>query len=341
MTLVVAGIDEAGYGPMLGPLCVAMAAFRIEGWSPEDGAPDLWKRLKTGVCRKPTDKRRRVAIDDSKKLKLPNDGPARGGRHPLTHLERGVLAFLGAMEGATDLPSDDESLLRALSTCAPAAPWYEGPSVSMPTGLTGPEARIASNLVRAAMGRERVGVAAVRCSVVGEAAFNEMVRAEGTKGATTGRALVGHLRWAWENLAGLPDVCDVPGGARIVCDRQGGRTQYAELIAAGSPGGRVEVLEESARASRYVVRGAAEGGRREMTVLFMPEAEKAHLPVALASMTAKLCRELCMARFNRYWSMRLPELKPTAGYYGDARRWLDDAAAVLSPKERAALVRLA
>jgi hypothetical protein len=74
---------------------------------------------------------------------------------------------------------------------------------------------------------------------------------------------------------------------------------------------------------------------------FRPEAEDAHLPVALASMTAKLVRELAMARFNRYWCLRMPELKPTAGYTLDARRWLEEANGVVREEEREVMVRMA
>ena len=81
-----------------------------------------------------------------------------------------------------------------------------------------------------------------------------------------------------------------------------------------------------------------------MTVTFMPEAESAHLPVALASMIAKLIRELAMARFNRYWCDRARaaaslELKPTAGYRQDAARWLHDARDILTPEDRRAMIR--
>lgn len=99
-------------------------------------------------------------------------------------------------------------------------------------------------------------------------------------------------------------------------------------------GFEIETLEETERCSRYRV------GER-VTVLFMPEAEEAHLPVALASMTAKLVRELAMMRFNRYWCARMPELKPTAGYVQDARRWLGDLEGVLCDDDRETLVRMA
>jgi hypothetical protein len=48
-----------------------------------------------------------------------------------------------------------------------------------------------------------------------------------------------------------------------------------------------------------------------------------------------------MARFNRYWTQRMPELKPTAGYVQDARRWLDDARALITKEERELMVRKA
>jgi hypothetical protein len=50
------------------------------------------------------------------------------------------------------------------------------------------------------------------------------------------------------------------------------------------------------------------------------------LPVALGSMLSKYLRELHMILFNRYWCERRPDLKPTAGYSVDARRFLEDIA---------------
>jgi ribonuclease HII len=84
-----------------------------------------------------------------------------------------------------------------------------------------------------------------------------------------------------------------------------------------------------------------ESDHHRAIVQFMPCAESEHAPVALASMAAKLTRELLMARFNRHWGRRVPDLKPTAGYSADARRWLVEMRDVLHPAEREALIRLA
>src|SRR5262249_33175442 len=89
--LILAGIDEAGYGPLLGPLGVGMTACRIEDCSVADLAAGLGDALKSAVCKNAADRRGRIAVDDSKKLKGPND---RTTRHAVAELERAVLGFL-------------------------------------------------------------------------------------------------------------------------------------------------------------------------------------------------------------------------------------------------------
>src|SRR5437868_1465827 len=39
MALLIAGIDEAGYGPRLGPLCVGMTLLRVREWGEGEPAP--------------------------------------------------------------------------------------------------------------------------------------------------------------------------------------------------------------------------------------------------------------------------------------------------------------
>ncbi|MCC7387407.1 MAG: hypothetical protein IT431_01420 [Phycisphaerales bacterium] len=419
MALIYCGIDEAGYGPMLGPLCVGFSAFRVEGWDPEGGAPDLWTLLDKAVCRKGRDSRGRIAVADSKKLKLSNQSKT---RHPLTHLERGVLAFAGLVgEGDSDgvprlcepcdpssdhehgrhgrgtQPSSeldsDEALFQAIGVHLDPHPWYAGDPTALPLAGSPGQIAIARNKLALACAGAGVEPLALACIAVGETEFNEMIRTGGSKGHSTGLCFVRYLRRIVERWGGTGDE------VRLVCDRHGGRTSYTGMIEAGvrGLGCVVETLEESDRCSRYAIQtthatsggravkpaapsvaapqsagvsgpmGVTSGGESEegspppsplppgagggagedapragrIHIQFRPEAEEAHLPVALASMTAKLVRELAMARFNRYWCGRVAELMPTAGYVQDARRWLEDVEGVLCDDEREAMVRLA
>ena len=345
MSLVIVGMDEAGYGPMLGPLTVGMGAIRVGGWTPGEAATDLWKVLGGGVCRKGGDKRGRIAVEDSKKLKLANDS----AKHPLLHLEAGVLAMLRCMDRR---PATDAELLNMLGVRRERHEWYGGEAVALPLANDAAQLGIRANGVALALAESGCELLDVRVAAVGEGAFNETVRQAGTKAAATAIGLASHLTQVWEAWSRTGDGA-AEGGPRVVCDRQGGRTDYAgfihEIVSSipRAAGVRVHVLEQTDARSRYRVEGVGgDGAAREMTLIFQPEAEGACMMVALASMAAKLVRELMMARFNRYWSARaaergIAELKPTAGYVQDARRWLRDAAPLLSSEARRTMVRIA
>ena len=320
--LVLAGIDEAGYGPLLGPLCVASAAFRVHSWSPGEPAPDLWKLLSPAVAPEPGDKRDRIPVADSKRLKLSNSLKR---KHPLTHLERGVLAFLGASGVGVD---SDAALFGHLGVEPEPHAWYAGER-ALPLARTSEQLAIDAAQLTRAMEKAGVELLELRCAFVGESAFNETVRRTNSKAETTAQAVGAHLRRIAERYGGDAEA------TRVVCDRLGGRTDYARVLARELNDDGVRALEVGARASRYELPGAG------VRVTFMPEAETWHLPVALASMVAKLVRELSMARFNAYWGARMPELKPTAGYRQDAHRWLQEAEGGVTPDERRAMVRLA
>lgn len=344
MGLIIIGIDEAGYGPMLGPLCVGMAACRVAHWHPGDAAPDLWTLLKTNVCRSLKEWRAAkglpIPIADSKTLKLANE-QRDDRRTPTMHLERGVLCFLRQC-GLRELPANDEELVRHLGTSWPesgvAAEWFGGASRHLPEGWTHGQLAIAASGLELALERAGVECLSLQCRMIEVSRFNAIVRDSGSKGNTTLESIGEYGRWAWETHAAGTDAVS------MVCDRLGGRERYASTIAEmlGVNIGSVGVIEETPDRSRYLVH---EGGRK-LHLTFAVEGEKQHLPIALASMTAKWVRELAMARFNRYWKHRAEhelevELKPTAGYTTDARRWLKDAASMLTPADRAELIRIA
>lgn len=323
-TLHYAGIDEAGYGPMLGPLCVAASSFLVSGWASGSKAPDLWELLAHAVTRSPRAAANRIPIDDSKKLKLANSSVS---CHPLTHLERGVLTMYP--QGKTCSEAD---LLAGLGADLDDAIWYAEPLRGWPVAHIPATLAIDRNMLHAAMQEAGVKPVSMRCMVRCERDFNRGCQESGSKAAVVG-GCVSELIAELLNL----EAASMAQTVRIVCDRQSGRTDYGAMVAAGACGRQVEVIAENSSGSAYRVVDP----NRDIIVHFRVEAEQAHLPVALASMTAKYVRELAMARLNRYWCDRLPGLAPTAGYTTDARRWLAELGAAATSDERRRLIRQA
>ena len=329
--LLIAGIDEAGYGPTLGPLCVAMCAVRVASWERGVPPPDCWELLKASVARSVKEAKvgGRIAIADSKELKLSNDG----ARHPLTHLERGVMSWLCA---AGQRPRTDAELHTLLGAALDPHACYGGEALALPVAQSADMLGIAANQLAGAMMAAGVRPAALACRVVGEQEFNGVVKDEGSKAQATILGLREHLT----RLVRREAASAWAEGASVwvVCDRLGGRTSYAAVLAAILPEFEVSIVEQTEARSIYVLK---DGRGREMGVTFKVEGEKSQLPVALASITAKYVRELAMARFNRHWRGLDASLKPTAGYAQDARRWLADAKTLLTREDRQALIRRA
>ncbi len=298
------GIDEAGYGPLLGPLCVGMCAFRVPASLFTPLAPNLWNTLAGGVCRKGKDRRRRIAVDDSKNLKLQ-------GEEPLRLLERGIFAALGASEQGI-VPADDAAYFRAIGATLPHeddAPWYRD-VLPLPCNIELGDARIATHLLRRALLKANCAITALRVTALDANPFNQLYERLGNKGALN-MSLV---------MAQLASARELANGVRVVAaiDRQGGRAEYAQSLQTQFPADSVQTIREDDELSTYRV----EGGAGKLDVAFATRSEERHLPTALASMAAKYTRELAMRRLNAWFLARQPGLEPTAGYVQDGLRFL-------------------
>jgi len=315
---VYAGIDEAGYGPLLGPLVVGRSVLIIPKLDADAPTPDLWLRLGKAVCKRISDRAGRIAINDSKKLTTKAAG--------VKHLELGCLAFARLQEAADhDSPQTLEGWLsligetRHQGSDLPA--WYLDheayPWQPLPSAQTPGEVAVAAGMLRNCA--ERIGVESggLGAAVVYEDTFNRMVAATRSKAAVSFTFVAQHLLHVWERYSQHRPT--------VIVDRQGGRTRYRDLLAQNFPETRVDVVEESATSSAYLMTDSADPGR-SMRITFMVDAEQSHMPVALASMVSKYTRELLMARLNHYFTRRIPELKPTAGYAKDGKRFLEELA---------------
>lgn len=305
--LVYAGIDEAGYGPMFGPLVVARSVLICDRVGCDDDWPPLWRVLKAVVCRKVADKKKRIAVNDSKALYTPAAG--------LAHLERGVLAFAHA---AGLEPANVDRLLHGVgydpASRQPDQLWYaaEDGGPALPVAIDHGRLAISRAQLRRALGRSAIRVAPPSAAVIFEDRFNHMVHATRSKARCSWTFVAGHLQAIWEQFG--------THQPRVVIDRQGGRTRYLELLGLLFDGADIRVLSETPLLSEYHIARAD----RSMRVVCQIDSEQHHMPVALASMTAKYLREVLMMRFNAFWQTHKADLKPTAGYYGDGKRFLDD-----------------
>jgi ribonuclease HII len=295
----IVGVDEAGYGPNLGPFVMTAAACRV----PEGLVDaDLWRVLHPVVRRAADGDDGRLLIDDSKAVY----STARG----LAALEQGVLTAIrpnaDSLEPFLSLLCADDVLTELRSET-----WYTG-RAPVPLHVGEHERNGMEDRFGRACGATGVGDWWVRSVVVCPRCFNALLDVHETKGAVLGHAFAALLR-----------ICrDLPAAdemLRFHVDKHGGRNAYSALIHHALPDGIVIPETEGMAASAYRVRGLG----REVRLTFRPRADADNFCVALASMTSKYIRERLMEEFNAFWQERMPGLKSTAGYPGDAQRFYD------------------
>jgi hypothetical protein len=285
---------------------VGCCAFDLGPIDDQQPIPCLWKRLSRLVSKNRLASGRKLHVNDSKLVYSSSTG--------LKELERSILAVLGAF---SEMPEDLAGLLRRTAGHVleelPNYPWYGTAGIeSFPIEQPALPIQLFANALRMEMQRSQTRCVYLSARIVLERRLNHLIRATRNKATVLFSTTAIHLDHLLKTHG--------HGPMTIFCDRQGGREHYGALLRLMFDEWSLEVLREQDGHSDYRLKN----GTNSVRIIFREKAETHCMAVALASMLSKYLREALMRRFNSFWARHLPEVAPTAGYYGDGARFLRD-----------------
>lgn len=264
---------------------------------------DPWHLLRGRVSRHRQAKGR-IRVADSKKVNT--------GLHGVRNLEEAVLTFWAAHRGR--LPETLRGWLEDLGADVAAlrrCPWYEILDLPLPLHADRGWLELHAELLARSMAQAGMQVLQMAIRPVDVEEWNGLIEATDNKSRA-------HFRAYGEVIARLLQA--LPDGSHLVADRCGGRMHYRQDLMALRPGASVSVVQEEPAMSVYRLQGDGE----TVTVTFAEQAEDRAFPTALASCCAKYLRELMVHVINEWFRARVPGLEPTAGYYTDGHRFLEE-----------------
>jgi ribonuclease HII len=191
-------------------------------------------------------------------------------------------------------------------------PWYADYDESLPVACDAADVLYWRDRLRRFFPERGVQLMGVASRVVFAEQFNQLLDEFHNKSTSLSQVTMSLARHVSSPLE--------EGSILIQCDKHGGRNRYGQLLQEAFPEHFVEVYDESRESSRYRFGPPA----RRHEVRFSARADRSCLPTALASMISKYLRELAMRAFNRFWLNHKSDLRPTAGYPQDARRFLSE-----------------
>jgi len=299
--VVLVGIDEAGFGPILGPLVVSSSTFTLPHHLL---TTNLWQILRKSVGARRKHLAGRMLITDSKKAYSRAVG--------IKHLERTVLGSLKCLdkEPAT-LTELIELLCPSCLERLSAYPWYQGAG-NYCLSADAADRTIASAVLADDMTSNGIKLLELKSYCLDVGYYNKMVASVKNKANVLFTATSRLIKRAFDNFAG--------DDLQIIVDRQGGRIRYRKHLQRMFSDMELKILRESPADSSYELRA----GGKSMRLHFVVGADERFLPVSLASMVSKYLRELLVHNINRYFAGFHSDLKPTAGYWKDGLRFIED-----------------
>jgi ribonuclease HII len=230
----------------------------------------------------------------------------------IKHLERSVLTALKC------LGKEPATLVELMELLCPSClerlsdyPWYRD------AGNYGPSADVADKDIASAvladdLASNGIELLELQSRCLDVAYYNKMVAAVKNKANVLFTATSSLIKRAYDNFAG--------DDLQIMVDRQGGRVHYRKNLQRMFGDMELRILRESPAVSSYELH--ADG--RRMRLHFVVGADEQFLPVSLASMVSKYLRELLIGNINRYFAGFSAELRPTAGYWKDGLRFIEE-----------------
>jgi ribonuclease HII len=304
-TKIVIGVDEAGYGPSMGPLTICATAWRV----PETlDVSQLTQRLEPEFLAKPIQRgTNHIPIGDSKKINREAFGKV--------GLNLGASFLCYELDGTQ--VSDWDRCLAALAEIdwhrLLEIPWYAACESKYDQDLKSFGMDLTAFFQN---GRKKLGLLGMQLvdlqmRVLDEPEFNKQVDLAGNKSNVLSETSLKLVREVISKVAQSGESIEV------FCDKHGGRNRYQGVLSFCFDDEWFSADVEGRTCSRYT----ATWREHPLSIQFQVDGDTI-FPSAAASVMAKWTRESLMERLNAFWCSKVAgSLAPTAGYYVDAVRF--------------------
>jgi ribonuclease HII len=302
---ILVGIDEAGLGPILGPLVVSAAAFSVPV---EKTQCDMWELLSDSVSANKKNLAGRILVCDSKKAYTPAIG--------IGFLEKTILTFL---KFHSRVPNTAGELMDLLCPQNKAqvlgCPWYKNID-QQKIGFNADEISISASVLKKNLNTNGIALTLFKSYCLEAGEYNELVQKIRNKSSVVFNLV---CRLIDEVIRSTKHK-----NYHFIIDRQGGRTHYGPTLRTMFGNMELKILKEEENFSSYQLISPY----KNILMDFAVKADDDFLPVCLASMACKYLREQLMISHNNFFIEKCADLKPTAGYWTDGKRFLKDLKAI-------------